>query len=82
MVITDDKSQVSGLTEVGRISSYFSAEKIQASNQYLERNCHIRLKKQAAVLEADMVLIKKKTFNKGYGETPSVKIEATAFKYQ
>lgn len=80
VTVTDDKSAVANMIEIGPVKSFYIAEGVQVSNKYLEKNCQIILKRQAANLKADYVLIEKKTFNKRYGESPSIKIEATAFK--
>lgn len=48
--------------------------------QTLENSAYIILKKKAAMLNGVLVLITKKSHNRPYGEAPSLRIEATAYR--
>ncbi|MFO7655869.1 MAG: hypothetical protein R6W78_02275 [Bacteroidales bacterium] len=80
IVITEDEYEVAGFTLLGPVSAAYDADQVKCSNDYLEKNVMIILKKRAARLEADYILITNKSFHKGYGDPPSVKIEGVAYK--
>jgi hypothetical protein len=46
----------------------------------LENSAFIVLKKKAALLNGELILIKKKSHNRPYGEAPSVTIQAIAYR--
>ena len=48
--------------------------------RYLEKNGLIRMKKRAAHMQADYILVTNKVFHNGYGDLPSIKMEGKAFK--
>lgn len=48
--------------------------------QTLENSAFIILKKKAAMLNGEIVLIKKKSHSRPYGEAPSLRIEAIAYR--
>lgn len=48
--------------------------------QTLESSAYIIVKKKAALLNAEVVLIKKKSHNRPYGEAPSFKVQAIAYR--
>lgn len=48
--------------------------------QTLENSAYIILRKKAAMLNGEVVLIRKKTHSRPYGDPPSLRIEATAFR--
>ncbi len=48
--------------------------------QTLENSAFIILKKKAAMLNGELVLIKKKSHSRPYGEAPSLRIEAIAYR--
>jgi len=48
--------------------------------QTLENSANIILRKKAAMLNGELVLIKKKSHSRPYGEAPSLRIEAVAYR--
>ncbi|MBN2610615.1 MAG: hypothetical protein JXB00_03585 [Bacteroidales bacterium] len=80
ITITEDEYEVAGFTLLGPVSAVYDADQFKCTNEYLEKNGMIILKKRAAKLEADYILITNKSFHKGYGDPPSVKIEGLAYK--
>ena len=80
IVVTEDEDEVAGLELAGPVSAVYEAGVYKSTNQYLEKNGMIILKKRAAKLNADYILITNKSFHKGYGDPPSVKIEGLAYK--
>ncbi len=48
--------------------------------QTLENSAYIILRKKAAMLNGEVVLIRKKSHSRPYGEPPSLRIEATAYR--
>lgn len=48
--------------------------------QTLENSANIILKKKAAMLNGELVLIKKKSHSRPYGEAPSLRVEAIAYR--
>jgi len=48
--------------------------------QTLENSARIILKKKAALINGEMVLIKKKSHSRPYGEAPSLRVEAVAWR--
>jgi hypothetical protein len=81
--ITEDPKEVSPLmVEIDVIEVVVEAS---GREQYykpstLENSAFIILRKKAAMLNGELVLIKKKSHNRPYGEAPSVKIEAIAYR--
>ncbi len=80
IVTTEDEDEVVGLELAGPVSAVYEADQFKSTNEYLEKNGIIILKKRAAKLQADYILITNKSFHKGYGDPPSVKIEGLAYK--
>ncbi len=81
ITVTENEKEMAEMVEIGPVNSVFVADRVQATNTFLEKNGLIILRRRAANLEADCILITKKTFSKGYGAYPSVKLEGTAYKY-
>jgi hypothetical protein len=52
----------------------------QYKPQTLENSAYIILKKKAAMLNGELVLVKHKSHSRPYGEAPSLKIEAIAYR--
>ncbi len=80
ILTTEDIREVSGLEKVGPVSAFFEADQINSRLNYLEKNGMIRLKKRAAMLYADIILITNKSVHRGYGDFPNIKIEGIAYK--
>ena len=80
ILTTENKNDVNGFKKIGPVSAVFEADRINSNHKYLEKNGMIRLKKRAARLHADMVLIINKSVHRGYGDYPNIKIEGIAYK--
>lgn len=48
--------------------------------QTLENSANIILRKKAALINGELVLIKKKSHSRPYGEAPSLRVEAVAYR--
>lgn len=80
ILTTDNEDDVAGMTLAGPVSAVYQADQFKSSNDYLEKNGFIILKKKAAKLQADYILITSKSFHKAYGDPPSIKIEGIAYR--
>lgn len=80
ILTTENVREVSGLERIGPVSAFFEADQINSRLDYLEKNGMIRLKKRAAMLHADIILITNKSVHRGYGDFPNIKIEGIAYK--
>jgi len=80
IIVTDNKSDVSGLYELGPVIGRSSAGSQDAKSA--KRSAIIRLQKKAALLGAAMVLVTKEEPIGGYGEPPSFNVEGIAYGYE
>jgi len=81
--ITEDPKEVSPLMveiDVIEVVVEASGREQYYKPQTLESSAFIILKKKAALINAELVLIKKKAHNRPYGEAPSYKVEAIAYR--
>lgn len=77
--ITYEPSDVEGLPELGPIDAKAEAKKMNTSTEVLERNAIIYLKKRAARMGAQKVLVTSNEIVSEYGELPSVTIKGVAY---
>jgi hypothetical protein len=77
---TENINDVAGFEKIGPVSAVFEADQINSSHKFLEKNGMIIIKKRAARLQADMILITNKSVHRGYGDFPNIKIEGIAYK--
>ncbi len=77
VVLTEDPSEVEGLTEKGKVES--ESYKRAKNKQQAKRSAQIRLQKQAANMGATIVLITTLDAKGGYGEVPSYKMKGKAY---
>jgi len=80
IIVTDNKSDVAGLYELGAVNGKSSAGSKDAKSA--KRSAIIRLQKRAANLGAAMVLVTKEEPIGGFGEAPSFNIEGIAYGYE
>ena len=80
VIVTDRKSDVQGLYEVGNVDAKSSAGSRNAKSA--KNSAVIRLQKKAANLGAMIVLITKEESIGGFGEPPTYKIEGIAYSYE
>ncbi|MBN2520653.1 MAG: hypothetical protein JXB17_09130 [Bacteroidales bacterium] len=80
ILITESEDEINGYTKMGKVKGVSSNSKIEATNEELERSAVIMLKKQAAKLEADIVLITNRSYYRAYGEIPSTILKGIAYK--
>jgi hypothetical protein len=81
--VTEDPKEVSPLMveiDVIEVVVEASGREQYYKPQTLENSAFIVLKKKAALLNAELVLIKKKSHSRPYGEAPSLKVEAIAYR--
>jgi hypothetical protein len=80
IVITNDPKDVDELAEKGPIEAVFEAKKMSTSNELMEKNVTVILKKKAFAMKANVILIVEKNINRMYGELPSIEIKAIAYQ--
>jgi len=81
--ITENPKDVTGtMVEIDVIEVEYEASTREQylKPQTLEYSAYIILKKKAAMMNAELVVIKKKTHSRPYGEAPSLRIEAIAYR--
>lgn len=79
VVLTEDANEVSGMKEIGPITSKAEGKTLKTSIDLLEKNARVNLQKRAVRMNATKVLIKKKTIDQAYGEIPVVEFEGIAY---
>jgi len=81
--ITEDPKEVGGTMiqiDIIEVVVEASSREQYFKPQTLENSAFIILKKKAAMLNGEIVLIKKKSHSRPYGEAPSLRIEAIAYR--
>lgn len=79
--ITKKKREVENMIDVGSVEATREGKSNEfVSVQQLERNALIELKKRAAQLNADYVLITQRKVNMGYGDVPQITLIGTAYQ--
>lgn len=76
---TYDKEETAGMTEIEEVVVEFQSNKMRATSDYLEKNALIILRKKAANVGGELVLITNKQINKAYGDLPSIEMEGIAY---
>lgn len=79
VVLTEKKSDVQGLYEVGKVHGRSSERNRTARSA--KRTATIRMKRRAANRKAHMILVTKKELKGGFGEIPSYYMEGIAYSY-
>lgn len=79
VVLTEDESEVKGLYEVGKVHGRSSAR--NRTPRSAERTATIRVKRRAANMGGQMVLVTKKESTGGFGEVPTYFIEGVAYSF-
>jgi hypothetical protein len=82
VVLTESADDIDGMVEKGKITASYIADFGNAANKYLEKNAGIILKKKAANLNAPVILVINKNYNKAYGDLPSIELEGIIFGYE
>jgi hypothetical protein len=80
VVITENKNEVEGLYEVGKVKGKSSSR--NRTPKSAERTAKIRMKKRAANKGGVMILITDKETTGGFGEVPTYYIEGIAFSFE
>jgi hypothetical protein len=82
--ITKEPMDVEGMIKLDDIEIVYEASSRQQFNNasVLESGAEIRIRKEAGSLNADIVLIKKITHQRAYGEAPSVLVNAEAYRFR
>ena len=81
--VTENPKDVSGMMieiDVIEVVVEATTREQYVKPQTLENSAYIILKKKAAMLNGELVLIKKKSHSRPYGEAPSLRIEAVAYR--
>jgi len=80
VIVTDRKNDVSGLYELGEVSTKSSAGSRNAKSA--KKSAIIRLQKKAANLGGMIVLITREQSIGGFGEPPTYEVEGIAYGYE
>jgi len=80
VVLTRKKGEVEGLYEVGRVKGRSAANNRTVKSA--ERTAVIRMKKRAANMGAEMILVTKEESRGGFGEVPTFYIEGVAYAFE
>jgi hypothetical protein len=80
VVITQNKEEVDGLYEVGKVTGKSSSR--NRTPKSAERTARIRMKKRAANKGGVMVLVTKTEQSGGFGEVPTYYMEGIAYSFE
>lgn len=81
--VTKDADDIEGLIEVAKLEAVAEgSDRGYSTPKSLERTATIVLRKKAALVNADIVLITDKKVNVAFGEIPSVTLQGTAYSYR
>ena len=81
--VTDDPEDVEGLIEVAKLEAKAEgSDRGYATPKSLERTATIVLRRKAALVNANIVLITEKKTNVAFGEIPAVTLYGTAYSYR
>ncbi|HSH52947.1 MAG TPA: hypothetical protein VK982_14570 [Bacteroidales bacterium] len=80
VIVTDNKDDVTGLYQRGRVNARSSAGSRNAKSA--KKSATIRIQKKAANLGGLIVLITKEESVGGFGEAPTYSIEGTVYGYE
>lgn len=81
--VTDDPEDVEGLIEVAKLEAKAEgSDRGYATPKSLERTATIVLRRKAALVNANIVLITGKKTNVAFGEIPAVTLYGTAYSYR
>ena len=81
--VTDDPEDVEGLIEVAKLEAKAEgSDRGYATSKSLERTATIVLRRKAALVNANIVLITEKKTNVAFGEIPAVTLYGTAYSYR
>lgn len=82
IIVTEDTKDIGGLMiQIDVVEVLVEASSAdQYKSKTLENSAYIILKKKVAMLNGTLALVKRKSFNRPYGEPPSLKIEAIAYR--
>jgi len=80
VVITQNKEEVDGLYEVGKVTGKSSSR--NRTPKSAERTARIRMKKRAANKGGVMVLVTKTERSGGFGEVPTYFMEGVAYSFE
>ena len=80
VIVTENEDDVAGLFEVGKVDGKSAAG--NRSRKSAERTAIIRMKKRAANLGAEMILVTKKESTGGFGEVPTFEIQGIAYTFE
>ena len=80
VVITQNKEEVDGLYEVGKVTGKSSSR--NRTPKSAERTARIRMKKRAANKGGVMVLVTKTERSGGFGEVPTYYMEGVAYSFE
>ncbi|MFO8236255.1 MAG: hypothetical protein R6U04_12725 [Bacteroidales bacterium] len=79
VILTEDESDVKNLHEVGEVHGNSGTN--TRTPKSAERNAKIRIKRRAANMGAEFVLVTDTEASGGFGEVPTYEIEGIAYSY-
>lgn len=81
--VTENPEEVEGLVEVAKIEAKVEGnERGHSTHKTLKRTATVVLRKKAALVNANIVLITGKRSNAAFGEIPSLTLLGTAYSYR
>jgi hypothetical protein len=79
VLAVDSTASLGEVTELGKVSASYEGSKINSPTDYLEKSAMIILKKKAARLGSNVLLVTERKEYRSYGELPSVQLSGTAY---
>ena len=79
VLVADSSEVVNGLSKLGAISANYEADKLNANTKFLEKNVLIILRRKAANMNGDYIVITKKNVRRSYGELPFITMKAEVY---
>ncbi|MFN8206747.1 MAG: hypothetical protein U0T82_04980 [Bacteroidales bacterium] len=79
VLAVDSTASLGAVTMLGSVSARYEGSKINSPTDYLEKSAMIILKKKAARLGSNVVLVTERKEYRAYGELPSVELTGTAY---
>jgi hypothetical protein len=79
VLAVDSTANLGEVTELGKVSASYEGSKINSPTDYLEKSAMIILKKKAARLGSNVLLVTERKEYRSYGELPSVELSGIAY---
>ena len=81
VTITDNEADIDASSIfIEKIKSVYEADRFNASTKFLEKNATIILKRRAASLGGDIILLEDKDISRPYGELPKITLKGSVYR--